>query len=321
MRLRQLPLALALAGAFAASGALRSARAQVPDLLEVTAQYMPGTQVGDPPHVRPQVTTYDVTLNAPIPLGEKTFVIPGVAYHVESVSFDREIVPGFVPLRAFHAIDVPVLFVQLLPSDWSLSLRFSPGLAGDFESIDEGMVRLSGLVLATHALSERLVLGGGLLASWGFGSLLPLPALYTEWRPFGPLQIEAFIPAFVNAKVAVANRFEVGYRAEIQGNQYAVRDERITGAPPCAGAAPFTAGGIAPAGCVDNVAYSVITLGPLASLRLFETVWWTVHAGNTVYRRFDPRTESGEVVAAGAQRLPNTFFFRTGLTWRIPMGE
>ncbi len=284
---------------------------QEPSIIEGYAQYMPG-KAADPPDVRPQVTTYDVAINAPIPLGEKTFLIPGLTYHVESVSFVDEVVPGFTPLRAFHAADAALLFVQLLPHDWSLSLRFAAGLAGDFEAVDTGLLRLSGLAMATHAFSDRFVLGGGALASWGFGSFLPLPALYTEWKPFDPLVIEAFIPAFVQAKVSAWDRFEIGYRAEVQGNQYAVRDERVAEAPPCAGPEADTTR------CVDNVAYSVVTVGPRASVWLFSSVWLDVHAGHSVYRRFEPKTDTGDTVSEGARTLPNAFFFRSGFTWRIP---
>jgi hypothetical protein len=308
--------AVVVAAAFTAIGAASaSAAAQMPNLAEVSGQYMPGKELAEPPYVRPQVSSYDVALNAPIPLGEKTFLIPGLTYHVESVSFDDERAPGFTPLRAFHAVDVPVLFVQLLPHDWALSLRFSAGLAGDFEAVDAGMLRLSGMAMATHSFSDRFILGGGVLGSWGFGQFLPLPAIYTEWKPFDPLTIEAFLPAFVDARLSAWDRLEVGYRAEVQGNQYAVRDERVAEAPPCLGADDGAAG------CVDNVAYSTITMGPQASVRLFATVWLNVHAGHSVYRRFEPKTSGGDTVTDGAQTLPNAFFFRSGLEWRIPTGD
>lgn len=291
------------------------AYAQVPDLVEISGQYMPGKHSAESPNVRPQVSSYDVALNAPIPLGEETFLIPGLTYHVESVSFDDAVVPGFTPLRAFHAVDLPILFVQLLPDDWSLSLRGSIGLAGDFEKVDGGMIRASGMAMATKSFGDDLVLGGGVLASYGFGQFLPLPALYAEWKPFDPLTIEAFLPAFVDAKVTAGDRFEIGYRAEIQGNQYGVRDERVSEAPPCAGP------DAEPSRCVDSVAYSTITVGPRASLRLYATVWLDLYAGHSIYRRFEPMNDSGDAIAAGAQTLPNAFFVRSGITWRLPTGD
>src|SRR5262249_54544995 len=85
-----------------------SARAQLPDLVEVSGQYRPGAAVDDPRPTRAQVSSYDANINVPVPLGPKTFLIPGVSYHVDSVSFD-DAPPGFVDLRAFHSIELPVM--------------------------------------------------------------------------------------------------------------------------------------------------------------------------------------------------------------------
>ncbi len=308
------PSALALAACCSLSSI---ARAQVPDLIDLSGQYMPNTRLVDPQPAEVQVTSYDVALNVPAPLGERTFLIPGATYHVESASF-AEAPPELIQLRAFHAVDLTLLFVQLLPSDWSLSLRVAGGLAGDFEAVDDGLFRFSALGLATHAFSERFVLGGGALASYAFGSLLPLPALYVEYKPIPSISIEAFVPAFIHAKHTAWDRLEIGYRVEIQGNAYAVRDERIADAWPCVASAEPNLGAADPSQCFDHVAYSVITMGPAIAVRLFETVWLTGAVGHSVYRRFEQMNPADEPILGGVQDLPNQFFVRSGLTWRLP---
>ena len=297
--------------------------AQVPDLVEVSAQYIPNVPLDDPRPIEAQVTSYDGAINVPIPLGERTFFIPGAGYHADSVSF-AETPPDFIQLRAFHAVDVSLLFVQLLPHDWALSLRVAPGLAGDFEKVDGDMVRVSALAMATHSFNDDFVLGGGAIASYAFGSFLPLPAAYLEWKPTSDLSIEAFLPAFVQAELSLLDRVELGYRVEVQGNAYAVRDDRIADAWPCASQpadSPLTPPDETVAvrsACLEHVAYSVVAAGPTLNVRLFETVWWTSFAGHSVYRRFDLMNADDDPLSGGAQELPNTWLVRAGLTWQVP---
>ncbi|WP_437677642.1 DUF6268 family outer membrane beta-barrel protein [Sorangium sp. So ce131] len=296
---------------------------QLPDLVDLSAQYMPGAALEDPRPTRAQVTSYEVSVNAPLPLGDKTFLIPGATYHVEAVSYAGAL-PGFDELRAFHSVDVPVLFVQLLPRDWSLSLRVAPGLAGDFERVDGGLVRVSAVALATHVLSEQLVVGGGALASYSFGSFLPLPAAYVDWTPTPHFRLEAFLPGFAAAKLTFSDRVEIGLRADVAGNAYAVRDARVTGAWPCAAqpaddpATEQDERSALPERCVDHIAYSVATAGVTLGVRTFGSVWLTAHAGHSLLRRFEPMNVDDDGIPGGGQNIPNVFFFRAGVTWRLP---
>jgi Domain of unknown function (DUF6268) len=297
------------------------ARAQFPDLLDASAQYLPGVALQDPRPARAQVASYEGTLNVPIVLGAHTFLIPGASYHSDAVSYART-PAGFTELRAFHALELALLFVQLLPNDWSLSARLAPGLAADSPDLDTDQLRLSALALATRTFSDRLVLGAGGIASYSFGTLLPLPAAYAEWKPVDGLRIETFLPAFVDARYTFWDRLELGLRADVAGNAYAVRDERIRKAWPCAvqpgaGADP-SALPADPAQCLDHVAYSVGVVGLVAGVRLFGSVWWTTLAGHSVFRRFDPRTANDERVPGGLQALPDALFVRSNLTWRMP---
>lgn len=297
------------------------AQAQFPDLLDANAQYLPGVALSDPRPARAQVASYEGTLNVPIVLGDHTFLIPGVSYHSEAVSYTRT-PAGFTELRAFHSLELAVLFVQLLPHDWSLSARVAPGLAADSPDLETDQLRLSALALATRTFSDRLVLGAGGLASYSFGTLLPLPALYAEWKPLDGLRIETFLPAFIDARYTFRERLELGLRADVAGNAYAVRDERIRSAWPCAaqpglGSDP-RAQPADPAQCFDHIAYSVGVVGLVAGVRLFGSVWWTAMAGHSVFRRFDQRNAADERVSGGLQAMPDAPFVRSGLTWRIP---
>lgn len=298
------------------------AHAQFPDLFDVSAQYLPGVALEEPRPARAQIATYEGTLNIPIVLGERTFLIPGASYRADAVSYQRA-PAGFTPLRAFHSVELPVLFVQLLPHDWSLSLRLAPGLAADVPQLEAEQLRLSALGLGTHAFSQRLVAGGGVLASYSFGTLLPLPAAYVEWKPSDALKLEAFLPAFIDARYTFGGRVELGLRADVAGNAYAVRDRRIRSAWPCAAgnddpASPQSEALAQPEQCFDHIAYSIGVVGVVAGVRLFSSVWWTALAGHSVFRRFDQRNADDERISGGLHAMPNAPFVRTSLTWRIP---
>ncbi len=295
----------------------------MPDLVELSVQYMPRADLEEPRPTQTQVSSYDAALNLPLALGAKTFLIPGLAYHADSISYDGA-PPGFQELRGFHSADLALLFVQLLSPQWSLSLRAAPGLAGDFAAVDSGLLRLNAVALASYSASDRLVLGAGGLAGYSFGSWLVLPAAYVDWKPSPLFRVEAFVPAFANVKLALGSRIEVGVRAEVAGNSYAVRDERVAGSWPCAAAAgddPLTVADERvrqPADCFDHVAYSVASAGLVAGVRLFESVWLTAFAGHSFYRRIEQMNEDDDPLPGGAQDVANVPVVRVGFTWRVP---
>lgn len=300
-----------------------AAVAQMPNLLEVSGQYMPSTQIPDQAPLTAQVASYDLAFNVPIRIRERAYLVPGLAYHVDSVSF-RNRPEGFQSPRAFHSVEIPIMYIQLLPRDWSLAFRIAPGLAGDFYAIDSGLLRINGLILASHVFSDRFVFGFGGLAGYNFGEFLPLPAIYMDWRPVPKFRFETFLPAFVTAKYLPTNRLEIGVRGEFSGNQYGVRFPGIRDRWPCAGEGSDQPGTPAnetladPSQCLDNLAYSVGSAGLTFGVRMFKTVWLEAYGAYAFYRRFQPQNASGDSI--GIDSFPREFFFRLGITWRLPDG-
>jgi hypothetical protein len=315
--------ALLVAVTFALAPSWRPAQAQVPDLLEVSAQYLPSAALEEPRPTEVQVSSYDAAVNLPWVLGATTFLVPGLAYHADSISYESAPL-GFQELRAFHSVDVSLLFVQLLGAGWAASLRAAPGLAGDFANVDAGMFRLNAVALATWSNSDQLVLGGGAITGFSFGSLLALPAAYVEWKPSPSWRLEAFVPAFFSLKLALGSSIELGVRADVAGNSYAVRDPRIAESWPCARALadnPVTVADESveqPSACFDHVAYSVGAAGLVAGARLFESVWLTLFAGHSFYRRIEQMNEDDKPLASGSQDIPNVPVIRAAITWRVP---
>ena len=287
------------------------AHAQIPDIVDLSAQYIPGTELDDPPGLEAQVSSYDFTLNVPVVLGERTFLIPGLNYHVDSISFENT-PDEFVDLRMFQSVSLPVLFVQILPRNWSLAARVAPGIAGDFETIDSRMLTFSGVLSLTKGVSERLVVGFGGIASYAFGVLLPLPSFYMDWTPNDWLRFETYIPAFAHLDFLIGDRIEIGPRIDIAGNDYAVRDERVAQSPACNDPTSN-------ANCLDHVAYSVATTGVQLGVRIAGTLWTTFYGGRTIYRRLEMRNRDGDTLDGGLETLPSDWFIRANLVFRIPM--
>jgi hypothetical protein len=284
------------------------ASAQLPPLFEFTGQYLPPSDVPDTPGLRAQVASYDVAVNVPVPLGESTFLIPGLAHHTEGISYQQS-PPGFIPVRTLRSFDASLLFTQMLSDHWSVSIRPSVGLAGDLERIDSGAWRYGLVAMGTYVFGDDLVIGGGGLVSWSFGEVLPLPLFYLDWRPTKSWRFETSAPSFAALTFALGDRWELGAQADVAGNSYALRGDTV--------AAPCAAGGE----CVDHVAYSVIAASGSVRLRTWSSLWLSASIGHTLWRRFEQKDEGGQTVQSGPINLPNEPLFRVGLTWRIPEGD
>jgi hypothetical protein len=299
-----------------------TAAAQIPSLVDLSAQYTPPARLDDADAVEAQISSYRLTLNVPIPLSARRFLIPGVAYQVDSVAYSH--MPADADKQhTFQAPEVSLLFVQLLPNRWSLSVRGGATLAGGFDRIEPRMIRYNAVALATHALSDRLSIGGGALVTGGFGSILPLPAALVRWKPIDQVQVDAFLPAFVNARYTARNRVEVGARIEVTGTAYAIGG-RSAARWPCAAQPdddPMTTDDetmASPDACTDHITYTVGSAGLLAGVRLTSTIWLTTFAGVSFYRRAEEQNRDSDAVPDGVHRMPAALFVRTSLTWRIP---
>jgi len=289
------------------------AHAQFPDLINISAGYTPPSDMQDFEGAESQLARYDATLNMPIVLGERSFLIPGVAYHVDSVSFTG-VPDDFVELRAFHSLSVPLLYVQLLPKSWSLAVLLQTGLAGDNVRVDGDHLRLTGMLLASRAPNERLTYGFGLLGSYSFGEFLPLPGVLLNYQFNSWLRMETFLPAMIDLKFLVADRLEIGPAFFVEGNEYAIRDSRIQDTIVCSDPS------LREEFCIDHIAYSVGNAGLRSSLRVTGPLWFSLFTGSTVFRRFEPRNEDDRLTGDGVQDLPHTFLIQASLALRLPSG-
>jgi hypothetical protein len=303
--------------------AAERAHAQYPDLIDIGIQYLPPVEIDVRP-AKAQVTVYDLSLNVPIVLAEgSTFLIPNASYHAESMSYS-DAPPELDQLKLLQAIDAAALFVQVLPSDWSLSVRLSAGLAGDFAAIDHRLLRVSTLIMASHAFSKSFVLGGGAVSNYAFGTLLPLPVVYLDYLPVPELRFETFLPGWVNVRYTIAKRVELGVRGELYGNSFGIRSAQVRDDWPCVALPrdnpeqPGRQDLAAADSCVDHVAYSIISAGVHLGVRLYSTLWLTSFIGRTLYRRVEPMNAGDKPISGELDTFPNAWTARFNLSWRVP---
>jgi len=299
-----------------------TAGAQVPNLVDVSAQYTPQSGVGDAQSTQAQIASYRLTLNVPIPLSPRRFLILGGSYRLETIDYSSPM--SVSDHRTFRETGVSATVIQLLPDRWSLVMRAGASLGGDFEGVDRRMLAGTAMALLNHPVSDRLSLGGGALVTAGFGHILPLPVMLLNWRPIDGMLIESLIPAFVSARYTLWNRVEVGTLIEVTGSKYAIRDGRTSERWPCAAQAtddPMTTGDetvARPGACLDHISYTVASASLLAGVRLTSTLWLTAFAGFTFYRHAEQQNRSGDALEGGVQSPSNALLFRANLTWRLP---
>lgn len=321
MAFRRRGCTTALALALVAS--VRAASAQLPPLVEVSTQYLPESLVPGENGLGASVVSYDAALNVPVALSETTYLIPGAQYHVDSVSYSGAS-PGFTALTALHAVDFPLLLVHRIAESWALAIRAWPGAAADFHGMGSGALRLGGLAMASWLPNRQFTLGAGILASHAFGELLPLPLFYVDWQPSSWLRVEASLPAFVSAHIALGGRLELGVLADVSGNEYAIGHPGIRERYPCASngvddpVTPTDESLARSEYCLDHLAYSVFVAGGLARVRLVSSLWLTTFFGHTLSRRYDLKNAAGGTVPGGEVDLPNELVLRMGLLFRIP---
>ncbi|MEM9072005.1 MAG: DUF6268 family outer membrane beta-barrel protein [Myxococcota bacterium] len=281
-----------------------------PSFADIDLQFAPGIPLPNEESAEARLIGLDINVGVPVPLGERSFLLPGVSYHLDSVSFRNA--PLLSKPPRLHSIEASLRLVQLLPRRWTLTLSAALGLAGDFQSVDSGLLRGNALVLANHKFNERVTLGGGFLATYGFGVFLPLPAIFLRWSPTRRFWLEAFLPAYVRMTVLAHERVETSLVVQVAGQNYAIREARSAPCP------SFDDGSDA---CLDNIAYSLATAQLDVGVNLGVTIWLHLHGGVTLFRRFEQRTASGRTLPDGENRVANGPVIGVRLVVRLPSGE
>lgn len=288
------------------------AHAQMPNLIDLSAEYTPPANLERSDLSRLQISSYQVALSVPIPLSPRQFLIPGLTYHVDSTS---RVAMQDNAHDTFHAPEASLMFIQLMPQRWSITVRGAASVAGSYDTIDRRMIAYSGMLLAAWSPSDQVTAGAGMIVTGGFGQLLPLPALTVRWQPRQDLRIDMFVPAFAALRYTVWDGFELGARTEFQGHTYAYRGADACTTPRDPTSSDLMTGSD---GCLDHVRYTMATTGVVGGVRLTDSVWLTAYAGTSVYRRGEELDRDDHQLPGASHTLPRVLFFRTNVAWRLP---
>lgn len=274
------------------------ANAQIPHLAELRRQHAHGDNGEQELHQ--EIT--DVRVNVPVPLAERSFLIPGLAYHSDEFAFER-------PDQGRHrlqAVTASLLFVQLFEGGWNLSLRVSGMLAGDLGRANSGMLQGDAAGLVIKTVDEHLAWGVGAVLTNALGTLLPVPAVYLRWTPSSLFRFETFLPGFATATFSFGDRLELNAHAEVGGYNYGMASctSNRPGNPACRG--------------VEDVLVTNATARLGVNVRLWASLWLEAHLGRSIYRHFREVDRAGNSVSRSPGVLPGGFVAGLGLTFRIP---
>jgi hypothetical protein len=250
--------------------------------------FRPSATVTGAPGVEIDTNAVQVGLGARIPLGPRTFFMPGLSYRGQFLGLEG--VSAGDSLETLHTLELPLVLLHILDPHWSVIGTFAPGLAGNFSGLDNHF-RMTGAALAAYAFNRDLVLGFGAVVTYGAGRWLPLPAVTLDWQIVDGLTLNMLGP-IVKLVYHVEKSFEIGAVAELEIARWGIDGQ----------AAP------------SIVDYYSVNLGALLAARLTGTTWVNLNVGWSPFRRYD--IDGGK--AAGQYDPAPGIVVRSGIEVRFP---
>ncbi|MEM7447071.1 MAG: DUF6268 family outer membrane beta-barrel protein [Myxococcota bacterium] len=226
-----------------------------------------------------------------------TILIAGANYSWLSPSTSG--VDGAAEPDNFQEVGVTVGAVIPFGPRWSLRAMFAPSLASNFEEASTDAWNFRSVAAASVLLSEKTTFSFGLVGSYQFGSLLPLPIVSIDWRPTASTSLVTGFPEGVQVRQFLGDRFLVGARLGLEGSQY------------------FIGGSGDEEGFVDHLQTTQLEAGPVVGLRIASALWLEAFGGYTLYRNLNI-FDGGNDSFLDAQ-LDNSFVFQGSLVIRPPM--
>jgi Domain of unknown function (DUF6268) len=235
------------------------------------------------------LTTVQATASVRIPFGTRTFLTPGISYQGQDFDYDGMSAPG---ARELHSLEAPFTLVHMLNQKWSLMGRVSPGLSGDFKTLDRHF-SISGGGAAIYQLQPGLSLGFGAALSYATGRWLPVPVATVNWQASERVRVDALLPQFARATYRVGHRWELGAMVQGEGARWGLDAET---------------------GEERSIDYFSIDAGAVAGVRLMERTWLGLFAGWNLLRDYDVHGGAMD----GDYNPGRGFVIRAGLEMRLP---
>ncbi len=273
-------------------GASSQAHAQreVP-LVSGSAEYTSNAAVRDSdPEVSFSSIRWSIAGLVPIPVTRKTVIVlvPGYRGWRYSSSEASDI--------NVHDLGVLSSVGRQLTSRWAIAGTLGVGLATDFDEVDSDHIRVTGGITGELKVSPNLSVGLGVVGSYVFGKLLPVPIVSVDWLPSKRIYVFALAPQRVRVGFRATPKFDISLATSIDGNQFSAKTESPV---------------------VDHINISRGTLRAQLSIRAIGNVWLSAYAGRTLFRTLKAFDESDNELADLSLEQSSVF----GLTaqFRIPV--
>jgi hypothetical protein len=237
------------------------------------------------------LSTVQASASVRIPFGSRTFLTPGISYQGQFFDYDGMSAPG---ARELYSLEVPVTLVHVLDQKWSIMGRVSPGLSGDFKTLDRHF-SISGGGAAIYRLQPRLSLGLGAMLNYSTGRWLPVPVATLNWQASENVRVDALLPLFAKATYSIGSRWELGAAVQGEGARWGLAAE--TGEERS----------------IDTLS---VDAGAVVGMRLMERTWLNLFTGWNVVRDYDVHGGARD----GDYDPDRGFVIRGGLEMRLPGG-
>lgn len=137
------------------------------------------------------------SLGRPIRLGEHGLLSVGLSYQATALRIGGTAAGFPLPDADLHLIEFPLIARWQRPgSPWSITAGLSPGIATDFDHLDDDDFHFGGRLVFDRVINEHFRIGFGAAVIRSLGSDAVLPAVGFEWRPNDDWQVELVGPYF-----------------------------------------------------------------------------------------------------------------------------
>ena len=331
MRVRQHHIMGALVAVATIIGAQDAEAQMAPPLVSVSGEWVPPASIERPQEIESQLPDasrevelpiFDAAVNVPIRLSDSAVLLAGVRYGLLVPSNSGTVID--IDMPEFHTVMAQVLFNYKFTPSWSMILQVTPSLAGDFANVEGDHFRLAGMGVISYRFSPSFELAVGAAATYRFGELMPVPVLRLGWQISESVQLNAVLPAFLSLIWQPHDRFEVGIAGSVIGQSFAITSDNIQQRYPCRAEAtddpitPFDEREQDDDLCFDRLAFSRGQIGPIVSVRLFSSVWFSLQANYLFLRRYEFLNANNETPDFGDITVERTLSVMGALQVRIP---
>lgn len=230
---------------------------------EASYTFRPAVSIDGEPGAEMGVSAVQAAAAVRVQLGPRTFLTPGISYQGQLFRYEGMMSPA--GNAELHALELPIMLTHALSAKWSLVGRLSPGLSGDFETLDRHF-SAGAAAMAVRVISPRLVLGFGAAVSYGAGRWLPLPVVSANWQVSDKLRVDALLPESARATYRLGDRWEVGGLVKFEGARWALDGD---------------------AGEARTIDYFSIDTGAVLAMRVTGNTWINVFSGWNALRQYD----------------------------------